>query len=444
MADETAGTTSTTASSLADTASDLYQTFQNIVGSTPAKGAALGALMSNVLSQYQEPGGVARPIDLSQLRITPRATTFGPARYVPYSEYGTRGGLSGLSDQQVAAMGGIPGLAPAISSQAMSAVPQHLISKPPITVTSAGSGNQVIPTITLTPRSTQNISPLTGALLGAAAGYLFPSQTSGGTGGTGGAGGAGGTAGGGGSIVDNALNWLTGNASNIYNWATGNTGKRAIGDFVDSYGRIVTQYSDGTYSNPVSLPINPDSSYFTPRSTTGSGGSSYWNAEGGRISQNMADGGMATPLMADGGMTPEPSFYTYGTAIDPRQVMQQLAQEDYTESEFADGGYARGGLHVPTVDGRHDYRAGSRVSGEGDGQSDDIPAMLADGEYVFDADTVAQLGNGSTKAGSDLLDKFREEIRAHKRSAPVNKIPPPSKSPLQYLKQAQSRSKKHG
>jgi hypothetical protein len=70
--------------------------------------------------------------------------------------------------------------------------------------------------------------------------------------------------------------------------------------------------------------------------------------------------------------------------------------------------------------------------------------MLADGEYVFDADTVAQLGNGSTKAGSDLLDKFREEIRAHKRSAPINKIPPPAKSPLAYMKAAQSRSKKNG
>lgn len=433
MADETASTTST--SSLVDTASDLYNTYKDVVGSTPVKGAALGALMSNILSQYQEPGGVARPIDLSQLRITPRATTIGPARYVPYSQYSTRSGLSGLSDQQVAAMGGIPGLAPAISSQAMSAVPEHLISKPPVTVTSEGSGRQVIPTITLTPRSTQNISPLTGALLGAAAGYLFPSQTSGGSGGTGGTGGTSGGGGGGGSnIVNNTLDWITGKAKDVYNWATGDSGRRPVGDFVDSYGRIVTQFSDGTYSNPVNLTTNTSSSYFSPRNYSYNNDSSSYYAEGG----------MATPLMADGGMTPEPSFYTYGTAVDPRQIMQQLAQDNYAETEFANGGYAHGGLHVPTVEGRHDYRSGSRVSGEGDGQSDDIPAMLADGEYVFDADTVAQLGNGSTKAGSDLLDKFREEIRTHKRSAPVDKIPPPSKSPLQYLKQAQSRSKKHG
>jgi hypothetical protein len=62
--------------------------------------------------------------------------------------------------------------------------------------------------------------------------------------------------------------------------------------------------------------------------------------------------------------------------------------------------------------------------------------MLADGEYVIDAETVAQLGNGSNKAGAKMLDEFRENIRAHKRSAPTHKIPPKSKSPLAYLKGA--------
>jgi hypothetical protein len=429
MADDTVSTTSTSGSSVVDTATDLYNKYKDVIGSTPVKGAALGALMSNILSQYKEPGGIARPIDLSQLKIAPRTTTLSPARYVPYSQYGTRGGLSAFGNEQIAAMGGIPGLAPAISSQALSAIPEHLISRSPVTVTGAGSGSQVIPTITLTPRSTQNISPLTGALLGAAAGYLFPSQTSSGGGG-GGTGGTGGTSGGGGggSLVDDTLNWITGKASDAYDWFMnrGNTGSNF-------------DTGSSSYWGGGSTPDTYWNSGSGSSSGTG-GGSGYTNSGSGYY----RDGGMATPLMADGGMTPEPSYYTYGTAINPRQIMQQLAQDNYTDTEFANGGYAQGGLHVPTVEGRHDYRAGSRVSGDGDGQSDDIPAMLADGEYVFDADTVAQLGNGSTKAGSDLLDKFREEIRTHKRSAPVDKIPPPSKSPLQYLKQAQSRSKKHG
>jgi hypothetical protein len=100
----------------------------------------------------------------------------------------------------------------------------------------------------------------------------------------------------------------------------------------------------------------------------------------------------------------------------------------------------KGGLphvsNVPVVQGRMDFRNGSAVHGDGDGQSDDIPAMLADGEYVIDAETVAQIGNGSTKAGAQALDRFRESIRAHKRSAPVNKIPPKTKALTSYLKGA--------
>jgi len=100
----------------------------------------------------------------------------------------------------------------------------------------------------------------------------------------------------------------------------------------------------------------------------------------------------------------------------------------------------KGGLphisNVPITQGRMDFRRGSAVHGEGDGQSDDIPAMLADGEYVIDAETVAQIGNGSTKAGAQALDKFREGIRAHKRSAPINKIPPKTKALTSYLKGA--------
>lgn len=62
--------------------------------------------------------------------------------------------------------------------------------------------------------------------------------------------------------------------------------------------------------------------------------------------------------------------------------------------------------------------------------------MLSDGEYVIDADTVAALGDGSSKAGASVLDKFRQEIRKHKRSAPVNDIPSKAKSPMEYMKMA--------
>ena len=109
-------------------------------------------------------------------------------------------------------------------------------------------------------------------------------------------------------------------------------------------------------------------------------------------------------------------------------------------------GYKKGGSihhkeqseHVPEfITGE----TGHYVKGKGDGQSDDIPAMLADGEYVFDADTVAALGNGSSDAGAKLLDHFRETLREHKRSAPTDKIPPAA-SPLVYMKEALKRHSK--
>jgi hypothetical protein len=95
--------------------------------------------------------------------------------------------------------------------------------------------------------------------------------------------------------------------------------------------------------------------------------------------------------------------------------------------------------YVPGPEGRfyekHETR-GFAVGGPGTGQSDDIPTMLSDGEYVIDADTVAALGDGSSKAGAEILDKFRQEIRSHKRSAPTDRIPPKAKNPLAYLKSA--------
>lgn len=72
--------------------------------------------------------------------------------------------------------------------------------------------------------------------------------------------------------------------------------------------------------------------------------------------------------------------------------------------------------------------------GGGGGQDDKIPAYLSNGEYVMDAATVSDLGDGSNEHGARILDKFRHNIRKHKRSASASDIPPKAKSPLQYLK----------
>ena len=191
-----------------------------------------------------------------------------------------------------------------------------------------------------------------------------------------------------------------------------------------------------------------------------------------------ADEEVAAEEMASGGLssmsTPVASYYTFGQPADilanlgmrpqppmnppemmtqvgqqkpPQQMQQQMppqmpqqAPQGMPQQGMMPPQMRRGGLshvsNVPMTQGRMDFRQGSAVHGEGDGQSDDIPAMLADGEYVFDSEIVAQIGNGSTKAGAQALDRFRENIRAHKRSAPINKIPPKTKVLTSYLKGA--------
>lgn len=81
------------------------------------------------------------------------------------------------------------------------------------------------------------------------------------------------------------------------------------------------------------------------------------------------------------------------------------------------------------------------VKGDGDGTSDSIPAMLANGEFVIPADVVSSLGNGSNDAGAGVLDEFLKVIRDHKRKADSKKLPPDSKGPLAYLIDAQRRTK---
>lgn len=75
------------------------------------------------------------------------------------------------------------------------------------------------------------------------------------------------------------------------------------------------------------------------------------------------------------------------------------------------------------------------ASGTGSGRDDTINAKLSDGEYVIDAETVALLGNGSSKAGAAVLDKMRQQVRQQKGKALAKgKFSPDAKSPLAYMK----------
>lgn len=141
--------------------------------------------------------------------------------------------------------------------------------------------------------------------------------------------------------------------------------------------------------------------------------------------------GMGSAQSTQAGQAPDSSIPSYPTAVN-------YAQGGMAGTRY--GKYAQGGLSTPLMAAggkmRVDFRHGDAVTGAGDGQSDDIPAMLADGEFVFPADVVAAIGNGSTKAGSDKLYDMMHGIRAHARSAKPKDLPPQIKSPLDFLKRS--------
>jgi phage host-nuclease inhibitor protein Gam len=145
------------------------------------------------------------------------------------------------------------------------------------------------------------------------------------------------------------------------------------------------------------------------------------------------------------------SYYSYGQPTDLNSIFGLDEETDQVEQQAKAGGlmtplmatggttrygkFAGGGLNVVHHAGkmRVDFRRGDAVTGAGDGQSDDIPAMLADGEFVIPADVVAALGNGSTKAGSDALYEMMHSIRVRARKGHPKSLPPPAKSPLDYI-----------
>ena len=133
--------------------------------------------------------------------------------------------------------------------------------------------------------------------------------------------------------------------------------------------------------------------------------------------------------------------YAMGPAMDIR------AGTDLSKATSPYAGYGPGTLGEETFKrvtgmaqgGAMGYARGSSrdsfaVEGPGTGRSDDIPAVLSDGEYVIDAETVALLGDGSSKAGAKKLDEMRVKLRKHKgRNLAKGKFSVNAKRPEKYL-----------
>ena len=57
---------------------------------------------------------------------------------------------------------------------------------------------------------------------------------------------------------------------------------------------------------------------------------------------------------------------------------------------------------------------GEEIRGKGTGQSDDIPKTVPENSWVWDATTVAHLGDGTTNAGQKAIEKFETIIKKEK------------------------------
>jgi len=101
-----------------------------------------------------------------------------------------------------------------------------------------------------------------------------------------------------------------------------------------------------------------------------------------------------------------------------------LSENDYTAEDIAgamgfaaDGGEVTGGVqnsgqrikHSDDKVREHPKRIGE-IAGAGTGTSDDIPAMLSDGEFVMTAKAVRNAGGGSRKAGAKKMYQMMKSL----------------------------------
>lgn len=138
----------------------------------------------------------------------------------------------------------------------------------------------------------------------------------------------------------------------------------------------------------------------------------------------------------EGGAPPE---QTPGEPLPQLNYLRQMKMPDidwYSYGERPEEAfYSQNG--VPPMPGKADGGSLRHVKGPGSGRSDSIPARLSDGEYVFTAEDVALLGDGSNEAGARRLDGWRKQLRKHKGSALAQgRISPNAKTAASYLKGA--------
>jgi hypothetical protein len=91
--------------------------------------------------------------------------------------------------------------------------------------------------------------------------------------------------------------------------------------------------------------------------------------------------------------------------VSEEDIKHGRVHAPYMREVGTSGRYATGGLV-------QSYRKGTLVRGKGKGQDDLIKTSVPDGSYIWDASTVSMLGDGSSEAGSKVIDEFENRIRS--------------------------------
>lgn len=110
------------------------------------------------------------------------------------------------------------------------------------------------------------------------------------------------------------------------------------------------------------------------------------------------------------------------TANPSTQTGSAVKTEEQNAVSAAHGGYMPGGIAMLAGGGN----TSRYLRGPGDGVSDSIPAKfdhsgqparLADGEFVIDARTVSEIGNGSSEAGARKLYAMMDRVHKARKKA---------------------------
>jgi hypothetical protein len=126
------------------------------------------------------------------------------------------------------------------------------------------------------------------------------------------------------------------------------------------------------------------------------------------------------PVIPPAGGTTGSKVDTGTPAVLPDNIDFTMPVKNTTEEmiQAARGGYMPGGIAM--------LAGGRYLRGPGDGVSDSIPAKfersgqparLADGEFVIDARTVSEIGNGSSEAGARKLYAMMDRVHKARKTA---------------------------